>query len=284
MSKISEERNQEFSLRDVLNVLRKNVVMIISIILVCVVLGGVYSKIRKPYYIATEHVNYRAQLYSNSSTTGDTVSNINIMDGLIGTVKDFCKQDVVLLRANYYYRNYANWKLENNIGNDALSVRKALKDYIAHISDKDNDNYSLLVDAKIEDILPGNITITSSTGDRLEFYFSLGYKDADPLVAEEKVRILTFAYAREIQSSTADNSSNYFGGIDIILSDLGCYGCTVDMNTTKILVIFTLAGVVLSLLCVYLKVLFDNTVKDKDTVEKLTGASFLAYVQDQEVK
>ena len=159
-----------------------------------------------------------------------------------------------------------------------------MKDYIAHISDKDNDNYSLLVDAKIEDILPGNITITSATGDRLEFYFSLGYKDADPLVAEEKVRILTFAYAREIQSSTADNSSNYFGGIDIILSDLGCYGCTVDMNTTKILVIFTLAGVVLSLLCVYLKVLFDNTVKDKDTVEKLTGASFLAYVQDQEVK
>lgn len=284
MSKISEEKNQEFSLGDVLNVLRKNVILIISIILICVVFGGVYSKIRKPYYIATEHVNYRAQLNSSSSSTGDTVGNINIMDSLIGTVKDFCKQDVVLLRANYYYKNYANWKLENNIGDDAVSVRKALKDYIKFLEDKENDNYSLLVDAKIEDIRPGNITIESTPSDQLEFYFSLSYKDADPLVAEEKVRILTFAYAREIQSSTVDNSSSYFGGIDIILTDLGCYGHTVDMSTTKIIVIFTLAGVVISLLCVYLKVLFDNSVKDKETIEKLTGVNLLAYIQDQEVK
>ena len=282
MSKINEEKNQEFSLRDVLNVLRKNVVLIVSIILICVVLGGVYSKIRKPYYIATEHVNYRAQLNSSSSSTGDTVSNINIMDSLIGTVKDFCKQDVVLLRANYYYKDYANWKFENNIGNDAVSVRQALKDYVKKV--EQSDNYSLLVDTKIEYIRPANITISSTSNDQLEFYFSLSYKDDNPLVAEEKVRILSLAYAREIQSSTVDNSSSYFGGIDIILTDLGCYGCTVDMSTTKILVIFTLAGVVLSLLCVYLKVLFDNTVKDKETVEKLTGTNFLAYIQDQEVK
>lgn len=282
MSKISEEKNQEFSLRDVLNVLRKNVLLIISIILICVVLGGVYSKIRKPYYIATEHVNYRAQLKSSSSSTGDTVSNINIMDSLIGTVKDFCKQDVVLLRANYYYKDYANWKFENNIGNDAVSVRQALKDYVKKV--EQSDNYSLLVDTEIKYIRPANITISSTSNDQLEFYFSLSYKDDNPLVAEEKVRILSLAYAREIQSSTVDNSSSYFGGIDIILTDLGCYGCTVDMSTTKILVIFTLAGVVLSLLCVYLKVLFDNTVKDKETVEKLTGTNFLAYIQDQEVK
>ena len=282
MSKISEEKNQEFSLRDVLNVLRKNVLLIISIILICVVLGGVYSKIRKPYYIATEHVNYRAQLKSSSSSTGDTVSNINIMDSLIGTVKDFCKQDVVLLRANYYYKDYANWKFENNIGNDAVSVRQALKDYVKKV--EQSDNYSLLVDTEIKYIRPANITISSTSNDQLEFYFSLSYKDDNPLVAEEKVRILSLAYAREIQSSTVDNSFSYFGGIDIILTDLGCYGCTVDMSTTKILVIFTLAGVVLSLLCVYLKVLFDNTVKDKETVEKLTGTNFLAYIQDQEVK
>lgn len=282
MSKINEEKNQEFSLRDVLNVLRKNVVLIVSIILICVVLGGVYSKIRKPYYIATEHVNYRAQLNSSSSSTGDTVSNINIMDSLIGTVKDFCKQDVVLLRANYYYKDYANWKFENNYGNDAVSVRQALKDYVKKV--EQSDNYSLLVDTKIEYIRPANITISSTSNDQLEFYFSLSYKDDNPLVAEEKVRILSLAYAREIQSSTVDNSSSYFGGIDIILTDLGCYGCTVDMSTTKILVIFTLAGVVLSLLCVYLKVLFDNTVKDKETVEKLTGVNLLAYIQDQEAK
>ena len=287
MSKISEERNQEFSLRDVLNVLRKNILMIVSIILVCVIFGGVYSKIRKPYYIATEHINYRAQLlYSSSSSTDDTVSNINIMDSLIGTVKDFCKQDVVLLRANYYYKNYANWKLENNVGTDAVSVRKALKEYVKYIEDtqNNNDNYSLLVDTEIKHIRPANITISSTSSDQLEFFFSLSYKDENPLVAEEKVRILSLAYAREIQSSTVDNSSSYFGGIDIILTDLGCYGCDVDMSTTKILVIFTLAGVVLSLLCVYLKVLFDNTVKDKETIEKLTGTNLLAYIKDQEAK
>jgi hypothetical protein len=204
------------------------------------------------------------------------------MDSLIGTVKDFCKQDVVLLRANYYYKDYANWKFENNIGNDAVSVRQALKDYVKKV--EQSDNYSLLVDTEIKYIRPANITISSTSNDQLEFYFSLSYKDDNPLVAEEKVRILSLAYAREIQSSTVDNSSSYFGGIDIILTDLGCYGCTVDMSTTKILVIFTLAGVVLSLLCVYLKVLFDNTVKDKETVEKLTGTNFLAYIQDQEVK
>lgn len=282
MSKQFEEKNNEFSLRDVFNVLRKNVLLIISIVLICVVLGGVYSNVRKPYYIATEHVNYRAQLNSTVSSSGDTVTNINIMDSLIDTVKDFCKQDVVLLRANYYYKEYANWKFENNIGKDAVSVRQALKDYVAKV--EQSDNYSLLVDTNISYIIPSNISITSTSNEQLEFYFSLSYKDDDPLVAEEKVRILSLAYAREIQSSTVDNSSSYFGGIDIILTDLGCYGCVVDMSTTKILVIFTLAGVVLSLLCVYLKVLFDNTVKDKETVEKLTGANFLAYIHEQEVK
>lgn len=284
MAKINEEKNQEFSLRDVVNLLRKNIIFIISIILVCVAFGWGYSKIRKPYYIATEHVNYRAQLDSSSSSTNDTVSNINIMDSLLETVKDFCKQDVVLLRANYYYKNYVNaWKFK--YGNDAASVRKALNDYVEYIEDtqNDNDNYTLLSEATIDDIRPGNITIESTSNDQLEFYFSLSYKDEEPLVAEEKVRILSLAYAREIKSSTADNSSKYFGGINIILTDLGCYGCVVDMNATKIMVIFTFAGVVLSLLCVYLKVLFDNTVKDKETVEKLTGTNFLAYIQDQEV-
>ena len=284
MAKINEEKNQEFSLRDVVNLLRKNIIFIISIILVCVAFGWGYSKIRKPYYIATEHVNYRAQLDSSSSSTNDTVSNINIMDSLLETVKDVCKQDVVLLRANYYYKNYVNaWKFK--YGNDAASVRKALNDYVEYIEDtqNDNDNYTLLSEATIDDIRPGNITIESTSNDQLEFYFSLSYKDEEPLVAEEKVRILSLAYAREIKSSTADNSSKYFGGINIILTDLGCYGCVVDMNATKIMVIFTFAGVVLSLLCVYLKVLFDNTVKDKETVEKLTGTNFLAYIQDQEV-
>lgn len=284
MAKINEEKNQEFSLRDVVNLLRKNIIFMISIILVCVAFGWGYSKIRKPYYIATEHVNYRAQLDSSSSSTNDTVSNINIMDSLLETVKDFCKQDVVLLRANYYYKNYVNaWKFK--YGNDAASVRKALNDYVEYIEDtqNDNDNYTLLSEATIDDIRPGNITIESTSNDQLEFYFSLSYKDEEPLVAEEKVRILSLAYAREIKSSTADNSSKYFGGINIILTDLGCYGCVVDMNATKIMVIFTFAGVVLSLLCVYLKVLFDNTVKDKETVEKLTGTNFLAYIQDQEV-
>ena len=281
MTKQFEEKDQEFTLRDVINVLRKNLILIISIILICVALGGVYSKVRKPYYIATEHVNYRAQLNA-SSNLGDTVSNINIMDSLLGTVKDFCKQDVVLLRANYYYKNYANWKFENNVGSDAVSVRQALDDYAKEL--EQNDNYNLLIDTEISYIVPGNITITSTSGSQLEFYFSLSYKDETPLLAEEKVRILSLAYAREIQSSSADNSSSYFGGIDIKLTDLGCYGCSVDMSTTKILIIFTLVGIVLALLCVYLKILFDNTIKDKETVERLTGANFLAYIHDQEVK
>ena len=100
----------------------------------------------------------------------------------------------------------------------------------------------------------------------------------DPVTAKEMVRIFAFAIDQE--------GRDYFEGIDTYIYELIKDTDGVSVSTSdsliKNVVIFIVLGVVLAGMIVYLKALLDNTVKDKEEIESLTGVSVIAYIEKQE--
>ena len=95
-----------FSLAELYSAIRRYLVLIIAIVVASVAIGFVYVKTAKPDYTATEKVAYKAQNELQSTTQ----NNINAMNAFIGTVVDFCDEEVVVDRANFYYSRYLNLK------------------------------------------------------------------------------------------------------------------------------------------------------------------------------
>ncbi len=55
---------------------------------------------------------------------------------------------------------------------------------------------------------------------------------------------------------------------------------SVDISTRNIILISVLLGVVLAALVVFVKYALDNTVKDRETLENITGSAVIAYIED----
>lgn len=86
--------------REILYVLKKNIIVLIAIIVAAAAIGGVYASVRKPNYIADELVTF---------SMGDrayVANDFNTMTAYKATVHSFATQGVVLDRANYYAQLY----------------------------------------------------------------------------------------------------------------------------------------------------------------------------------
>ena len=55
----------------------------------------------------------------------------------------------------------------------------------------------------------------------------------------------------------------------------------IDVSKTKIIVIALIMGIVCALLAIYLKKLFDNTVRNSEDLENLTGVAVLGFITDR---
>ena len=97
---LQSTQTQKNGLQEILNVLKKNILLILIITIVVTAIGGVYATLRKPEYIAEEQV-----LYSMGDRS-DVPSDINTMNAYKETIMDFCDTGVVVDRANYYFFQY----------------------------------------------------------------------------------------------------------------------------------------------------------------------------------
>ena len=97
-------------LLDLLFILRKNLLIILLIIALAVGGGWIYAKTCKPNYVASEKINYRVDHKldpgEEESEGQKNTYEINYMGRYVDTVMAFCKTEVVLDRANYYYIQY----------------------------------------------------------------------------------------------------------------------------------------------------------------------------------
>ena len=253
------------SVGDVLFILKQNIVLMLAIFILVFSCGVVYSYAKDPDYSAKEQVVYTAKNNIESTTT----NNINAMRAYVDTVMDFCDEGVVLDRANYYYAEY-----KNNI-----SSYKSVDDYIENL--KINDSYTGQ-GVKQKSFSASNIDIISSGEEETGFVFYVTYTDENQDSAKEKVKILVCAYDREVKavsSFSGETEIKYFDDISISIKDLGTVSVAPSVSKLKIMIIFTALGVVLAIIVVYIKNLFDNTVKNKEELERISGVSVISSIE-----
>ena len=257
MENQSKETTNRNYLLDVLFVLKKNIIFMLVIVLLVTALGGVYAFLRKPEYIAREQINFQVQTDGSSSTAND----INTMSRYVDTVIAFCTTDNVLNLAESYYVMYKQ-------GTDDIDT------FIAKEKTKIKPN----VEARGKNpyFKSGNVKTYSYTKDNetTQFYFCISYQDESLQVAKDKVKILTLAYSVEVKE--------YFDGFTTYIADVGFDGYDIDMTKSQIIIISVVIGIVLALLLVYVKNAFDSTIKSREELERLTGASVLASIERQE--
>ena len=178
---IREESGSSF-ISDILFVLKRNIILILVVILLFTAGGVGYSFVKEPSYTASYRVIFQAKT-NNSGVT----QNINAMRAYVDTAVDFCDEGVVLDRANYYYENWVDEKANGTYFSDYLKAIEL------------DDKYSEKFDTPEKNYSAGNVEVTTvEDGGSTQFIFSIKYTDVDKDVATEKAGLLTYAFKKEI--------------------------------------------------------------------------------------
>lgn len=264
------------SIVTILHAIKRNIWIIALVIILSIGVGFGYLLTVEPNYTATIKVAYKAENDLDSSTQ----NNINAMNAFVGTIVDFCDEGVVIDRANFYYNGYLNEKRHE--GDDYT-----VQDYVDAIKIKDTYDYSTPV---LQAITAKNISskYEIDEADSAKFSFFLSYTDKDLEASANKIKILALAFDLETRETIIiDNKEQgkYFAGITSEIIDLDLVGKpSSDVSKTRVLIISAAVGVIISLLVVYLIVICDKSLKDKDELEEIVGADLLSYIVKQEVK
>ncbi len=299
METIKEMQNEESLIRRIFFAIRKNIFLILAIIIITTSLGIGYSYVKKPNYTASIRVNF------NVDDDKKTTATINEMRLYIDTIVDFCGQGVVVDRANAYYIDWVD-----NYQKDYYAQNKTIEDFfndfsIARVLDGNNEvvseseifkkykrpNSNEEGTLKDENFLSvGSISTKTAKSDKnaTNWVYAVNYTDANKKDALEKVYILVLAYKHELywDSELGDSGvERYFTGLDVNIDSLGVDGVSSDVSKTKIAILGFVLGIVIASFIVYIKGIFDNTVKDKNELEQITGTQIIGcinYVEERD--
>ncbi len=250
-------------LRELFFVIRRNLILILLIVLIFTAGGLGYSFMVEPSYTASVRVNFQAEVASNSGVT----TNINAMRAYIDTIVDFCDERVVLDRANYYFEKWIDVK---------ASGETTLTEYVNDL--KAVDNYSADFDTPDKNYSASNVKVTTyGENDTTNFIFSIAYTDKTVDLAKEKVELLVHAFTKEVVEKEGE-SGKYFGELNVIIQNLGHEGSVANVSKMKITVIAFLLGALVAAGVVYIKNLVDNTVTSKEELENITGVPVIANI------
>lgn len=266
-------------IRDILFVIRRNIILALAVIILVSGVGVGYSYMRKPNYIASNRVSF--------SIDGGTTASINEIRQYVDTVVDFCDEGVVLDRANAYYVEWVdNYK-------DDLKDIKEFYDKFEQVKDPITSQYNDIFlnytrptvngSTSLKDerfLVSGAVsTETVKNQDATNWVFKVKYTDKTEKDALEKIYVLVLAYKHELYSE--NNNDSYFTNLNVKISNLGLDGVSKDVSKSKIIIIAVIIGIVLSLLVVYLKNLLDNTVKDREDLERITGVAVIGSIGER---
>ena len=302
-------------IREALYVLRRNLILMLAVVLIVTAVGIVFANVRKPNYTASVKISFQAEIVDKTNPSSQTTYDINAMRAYIDTVVDFADEGVVVDRANYYYTRYLDEKAKG------IKLSEFIYSYFEQSKDENGDlmyeqkkddkgnlmvygngdpiydltkpimelKYNVDKFAPYNEYIPvddvyftsGGIGVsTTVTDNATQFVFSVRYADKNTTVAREKAEILALAFSREI-CSEAPNGYKYFSDLDISVKSLGYEGTSIDINKVMIIVIAFILGVFLAIAVAYIKNLLDNTVKSKEDLERLTGVKVLTAINYQ---
>ena len=241
---------------------KRRFVFVLVVILIFAAGGYVIAQIRKPFYTASERVLYQA---------GDENTSPNVTSSYFESVKIFCGSGCVVDRANFYYDYYV-------YHTDSL---KTVIDKIEAGTDEElKYDTSKIVSHKW--ITQKNLMIYSSSATEVSYMLTISYTDPSYTKSYEKLKIILCAIGQEINAPVEGSTSNKYFGEEIKIQDFGSYGISSDWSKSKIITIATVIGIIVALLSVYAINLTDRTIREKKDIERITGVSLLAFIEDQE--
>ncbi len=269
------EETGSVSVKNILMSIKNNLVMIVLIVVLSAMCGLLYSFIKTPYYTATESVIYIAT--EDDSKGQNTATDINIMRGFFDTVVDFCTTGVVVDRANFYFADFMNDKLED----PTLTI----EEYIARINVGGDDPYSTSSSDTTGQkyILKGSIItkVDNIEGSSDQFSFQISYVDSNYEDSVYKVKLVVLAIRQEIQSDGLQGQGKYFSGIENDVISLGLSGVVSSVSKVRSVLVGGVIGLLIAATGIYLTSVLDNTVKSKKTIEQLTGVNVLAVLDKE---
>lgn len=259
------EKNQSGFIRQALHVLKRNLVLILVVIIIVTGCGVGYSFVRNPEYTANMRVSFSVE-GKDSATIGENIQYIN-------TIVDFVDEGVVVDRANAYYIKWADgFKKEGKTVQEFCDYYNQIN-VPNELYDKYGRKETLPTDTFI--YASSISTKTKQNEDTTNWIFQICCTDSNSQDALEKAYILVLAYEHELEGG------EYFGensSLKVNIGNLGFDGISIDMSKKSIIVIAFALGVILSLVLVYVKVLFDKTIKDRQELERITGVELVGCI------
>ncbi len=271
-------------IKDIFFLIKKHLVLI----LVLLILGGScglgYSFVKKPNYVASVSVAYRAGLLSSNDTVSSGgVAEINIMRAFINTVIDFCDEGVVVDRANFYYVQYKNLVYDYEQQNKEYSFF----DFIDYILSEDpyqggsnlaeEDKYYI-----VKEKISTSVSVVEAKED--EFFFAIRYTDEEQSESRIKCRLVIESIKKELEKKDS-GKTQYF---DVVFNEIiplyeGEWWPSVssDISKKKFTIIGAVIGVLIAAAIIYIVNALDNSVNNRETLEELTGVSVLSVIEDK---
>lgn len=137
-----------------------------------------------------------------------------------------------------------------------------------------------------------SVQSSSATDETISFSLVVAYKDENAKIAEDMAKILVYAIDTEAKicvpysskgESVTDLYSEYkYFGVKISVADWGFLGTSSSVSRTKFIIVFFLLGVLIGLAVVYLCMILNRTVTDKNELESLTGVNCLGFIDYSE--
>lgn len=248
--------------------IKRKIVLILAIILVITGGGVIIANVRKPMYTAGERADY----YATSSA--ESLSDVSSV--YFNTIVDFCKAGCVVDRANFYYDCFIHRKTEQTLNDFIKEVEDAVP------GDPLYYDTSKMID--VEHILKNQISVTvKKSNNNTSYMLVVKYSDLDSGAAVNKVKILLKAIEKEANLTTDEEGTDYkYFGVPVVIQDWGDAGFSSDWSKSRIISISLVIGIIVALLAVYAVNALDRTVKEKAELERITGVSVLAFIEDQE--
>lgn len=269
----------KITLSEILNVIRKNIILILVIVFLATIGGVVYANAKAPDYTARELVFYKAY----NEEDNETINNINTMQSYIDTVVDFCNEGVVLDRANYYYNEFINQQSSGNGTSQVLNLEEFIKDVgkVGYEYDNGENNTS-----SENYYNASNISLVTNKAyeksENLAFSFSICYTEGDRLTAYNKARILVIAFKDECVALDDKGERKYFNGVRVEIIDEGLQAITSNVSKNKIILLSLFFGAIGAFAVVTVKNLLDNTIKTKEDLATVSGFPVLTAIDFKE--
>lgn len=268
------------SLTEILFVLRAHWIMIV-VIAVAFILGGVvYSKVRKPVYTASVPVIFTMRVMDNGGEQ-DQVTSTNYLLSFLKTAPKYCQGDKIIALANVYYDYYLKSHKDLDVFIDDLKAAyAAIKDDPTKTDIAGYEVTDALIEANYNKYITKSMTSVSYKYDDSTptAVMRLSVRNLNSQYAREMVRIFAFTVNFSINKEPFKDkaTAEYIE----LATDSSGVAVSSDMSPKRIVTISAVLGIVVAVLVVFLKRLSDNTLRDKEVLENITGAPVIAYIDD----